>query len=115
MRLPVFILATLMALAGCYGTDGQTGGGWDAPATTPAETQARLANWEQQWADAKREVTVARAEAVATGTPIAPEVDAEVTELLERDLDSPDPEVRIEQLQDAVSDALRLAELVSVG
>ena len=118
MRTRFLMLAGAMLLAACNGNTGGTGGGYGdrgTPIASSAGTQARVANWEEQWADAKRKVTVARAEAVAAGQPIAPQVDAEVTELLERDLQSPDPEVRIERLQDAVSDALRLAELVSLG
>ncbi len=115
MRNALLAATAATLLAGCYGTDGGTGGGWSDPATTTAETDARVASWEGQWADARRDVIEARDEAVAAGEPVAPQVDAEVTELLERDLQSPDPEVRIEKLQDAVSDALRLAELVSLG
>lgn len=115
MRTIPLLIATAVLLAGCYGTGDSASGGWSEPAATSAEIEARVANWEAQWAEARRDVTEARAEAVASGQPIAPEVDAEVTELLDRDLQSSDPEVRIENLQDAVSDALRLAELVSIG
>lgn len=118
MRHVLFGLA-LTALAGCYGTGepGSAAAPTATPATAeaPAMAEARVARWEGQWAAARQDVVIARQEAVSTGRPIAPEVEAEVTELLNRDLESADDEERIQRLQDAVEDALRLAELVRIG
>jgi hypothetical protein len=112
-------LAIVALLAGCNGSTG-TLYGTTAPEPasalpTRAVTEARVTRWEQQWQDAKREVVEARDTARDSPRPIAPELDAEVTELLDRDLESQNPEERISKLQNAVDDALRLAELVSIG
>jgi len=75
----------------------------------------RVACMERAWMASKRQVTEARAEAMASGRPVSPQVDAEVTEVLDRDVDGPTDEVRLERLSDAVSDARRLAELLRPG
>ncbi|MEM1431223.1 MAG: hypothetical protein AAGG09_17355 [Pseudomonadota bacterium] len=112
---PLALLLLALAVSGCYGTTTAPPRA-PAPAVTGATTDAqRRAQWEDRWTQAKHEVAVARADAIAAGTPPAPQVDAEVTELLERDIGSETDAARIEELEDAVSDALRLAELVSLG
>jgi hypothetical protein len=88
---------------------------WAQPELPPTAPDTKRARWEQRLAEAKRDLVAARDIAVATQTPIAPTLEDQVTELLDRDLAAPDDVIRIERLQDAVADALRLAELVSIG
>ena len=121
MRVLSIPLATALLLAGCHSTatsPAATGEGWGnaAPATAAATDEERVARWEREWEEAKRKVAMARADAAAAGEPVAPEVDRQVMDLLNRRIDDAQgTEARIEDLQDAVSDALRLAELVSIG
>ncbi|MEL6206809.1 MAG: hypothetical protein AAFR47_16055 [Pseudomonadota bacterium] len=111
----VLLLPMLVVLSACYTIPTASEAPPAAAASATAVTPQRLARWEDEWQEARQEVVVARQSAVSTGQPIPPEVDAEVTELLDRDLDAPSDEDRLQRLQDAVSDARRLAELVSAG
>ena len=120
MRFLSTALVACVLLSGCYSTATPTdasGGGWGGGATAnAATTEQRLARWEREWQDARQTVATARAETVAAGQTIPPEVDRQVTDLLNRRIPTGQgAEARIEDLQDAVSDALRLAELVSIG
>ncbi len=126
--LPISLAAALL-LAGCQSTatpptatapaSGAPAYGWGSHGTAAgaaATREQRLARWEREWEEAKQTVATTRAQAVASGEPVPPELDREVTELLNRTVvaDQGD-ETRIEDLQDAVSDALRLAEILSIG
>ncbi len=87
--------------------------GWHKGAT--AGTDERMARWEREWEEAKQSLAMARGEAATAGRTIPPEVDRQVTEVLDRQIEVDQAEeARIEDLQGAVSDALRLAELLSV-
>lgn len=124
MRTPALSFAAACLVAGCAATvappDTPTTS-WThaaAPGKTASrpDTAARMAMWEQEWQGARQRVAAARTEAMAAGAAIPPEVDSEVSELMNRQIDEgPDEEARIEDLQNAVSDALRLAELLSIG
>lgn len=116
-------LGAALLLAGCYSgsmmqdTPGSSQG-WNTTWGTaePVSIADKTARWEQEWAQAKTQVVEARTNAAASGRDIPPEVEEEVTELLNRDLSGPsDDAVRLQRLQDSVSDARRLAELVSTG
>lgn len=117
MRVLPILLAAALLLSGCHSTAQSPAapvGVWGSGATVTPE--ARLARWEREWQASKRTVATARDDAVAAGAAIPPEVDRQVTDLLNRRIvGGPDPEARIDDLQDAVSDALRLAELLSIG
>lgn len=111
MRKILFSLGVAVLISGCaYETPPPTNAAAEA-----AELQAKTALWEQKWAEAKREVVVARAHAKAVRRPVPPPVKKEVTELLERKVTGPTEDVRLQRLKDSVSDAKRLALLVSVG
>lgn len=81
----------------------------------PHTKAERLADWEEKWVDAKREVVEARATAIASARPIPAAVETDVEDLLDRNLEGETAEDRILLLQDAVSDALRLASLLEIG
>jgi len=120
MRVLPICLAASLLLSGCYSTAAPTDaspGGWGSGAgASEATTEQRLTRWEREWQEAKQTVATARAETVAAGETVPPEVDRQVTDLLNRRIEGGQgAEARIEDLQDAVSDALRLAELVSIG
>ncbi len=121
MRAFAIVLAAALPLAGCYTAavpPDTAAGGWGsgAAARADADTKQRLARWEQEWQERRQAVAVARNDAVAAGATVPPEVDREVTALLNRQVETDqDDEARIEDLQDAVSDALRLAELLRSG
>jgi regulator of protease activity HflC (stomatin/prohibitin superfamily) len=115
MRRLMIPLAAAGLLAGCAAPvappDMSAGGRGHGPAAETGVTR-----WEREWQQARRTVATARAEATASGARIPPELDREVTDLLGRRIaDDRDDAARIEDLQDAVSDALRLAELLSIG
>lgn len=118
-RFSVSLTAALM-LAGCQVTSPPSGAADDRRVSGSADpyaggTEARLARWEREWSASKQTVTTARSEAIAAGAAIPPEVDRQVTELMDRQIEDDQVEGdRIEDLQNAVSDALRLAELLSV-
>ena len=120
MRSLSISLAAVLLLAGCQTAAVQPdapAAGWHkgTAAATAASTEARMARWEREWEDSKQSVATARSEAIAAGATIPPEVDRQVTDLMDRQIEvDQDEEARIEDLQDAVSDALRLAELLSV-
>ncbi|QIE43086.1 hypothetical protein G5B39_13660 (plasmid) [Rhodobacteraceae bacterium SC52] len=118
----VLSLAAAVLLSGCYswgdGSDwSDTGSGWQAGGTELADAPLRVKvdHWEQEWATAKQEVADARAEVVAEGRSLPPKIDDDVTELVNREITGPSDAERLQRLQDSVSDARRLAELVSAG
>ena len=122
MRIAALVGA--LALAACEAPEAgsRTDAGWSGSGgygqTRPAardEMQAEVEHMHAEWMDSRRRLAEARSEAMSAGRPISPEVDAEVTEVLARDIDAPSDEVRLQRLSDAVSDARRLAELVSPG
>lgn len=126
MRAHAIALAAALPLAGCQTAavppDTDPAGEWGkassvrAPARADADTGARMARWEQEWQARREAVAVARDDAVAAGATVPPELDREVTALLDREVETDqDDAARIEELQDAVSDALRLAELLRSG
>ena len=124
MRAIPITLAAVLA-AGCQTATAPTAPETPAPRTAPTapETAApavspepHMARWEQQWEDAKVTLSTARSDAAEAGAAVPPELDRQVTELLDLQIGTDQgDEARIEDLQDAVSDALRLAELLSVG
>ncbi|TDL84714.1 hypothetical protein [Meridianimarinicoccus aquatilis] len=118
----VLSLAAAVLLSGCYswgdGSDwSDTGSGWQAAGTELADAPlpVKVDHWEQEWATAKQEVADARAEVVAEGRTLPPKIDDDVTELVNREITGPSDAERLQRLQDSVSDARRLAELVSAG
>ncbi len=120
MRALSISLAAALLLAGCQypaAPSDAPAARWDSAAAAPsvAGTEERMTRWERKWEEAKQSVAMARDDAVAAGATIPPEVDRQVTDLLDRQIEvDQDEEARIEDLQDAVSDALRLAELFGV-
>ncbi|MGS4947583.1 hypothetical protein ACVDG3_19065 [Meridianimarinicoccus sp. RP-17] len=117
-------LAAVLLISGCSYVEAWWPGPEDPPAAdmaAPPEMQhtgvpsPEIDRWQAEWARSKREVAAARTEAAVSGRDIPPQVDAEVTELLDRDVSAPTDEERLRRLQDAVSDARRLAELVGPG
>jgi Spy/CpxP family protein refolding chaperone len=120
MRALSISLAAALLLAGCqYATapSDAPAARWDSAAAAPSKAGAeeRMARWEREWEESKQSVAMARDDAATAGATIPPEVDRQVTELLDRQIEvDQDEEARIEDLQVAVSDALRLAELLSV-
>lgn len=127
MRALTLSLAATLLLAACQpAARAPADAGGSAPAAAPPTAtaaptaapspEARMARWEREWEASKLSLAVAREEAAATGTSIPPEIDRQVTDLLDRSIgEDQDEAARIEELQDAVSDALRLAEILSVG
>jgi len=119
MRTFSMSFAAALFLAGCQATTAPSDApavGWTSGAAAqPAEgAEERMARWEWEWEESKQSVATARDEAMAAGATIPPEVDRQVTDLLDRRIEGDEgSEERIEDLQDAVSDALRLAELLS--
>ncbi|PWR04536.1 hypothetical protein DKT77_00790 [Meridianimarinicoccus roseus] len=84
-------------------------------ATTAIPSAEEMRLWEEQWARSRRALADAQAEAAAAGRNLAPEVSAEVTEVVNREVTAPDDAARLERLQRSVSDARRLAEIVGAG
>lgn len=128
MRLPIATLAAATALAACDVPRAthdatrnampceapQSAGTYGAPRPEP-DMDARMMCMEDAWAESKRELAATRSDAMAEGREMPPEVDAEVDEVLNRDVGGATDDARLEQLRDAVSDARRLAEVVSAG
>jgi hypothetical protein len=123
MRILFPSLLGVLALSGCEVPDAPQAGGCpyyagrqgQAYGGTETDMGAEVACMQREWTESKRQVSEARAETMASGRSIPPEVDAEVTELLNRDVEGPNDEVRLRRLSDAVSDARRLAELLRAG
>lgn len=123
MRGLAISLAAFALVSGCQTAsappEGPVGGvsGWELAATEgpAASPTARQTRWEREWELSKERVARARDTAVAAGETVPPDVDREVTELLDRQIEGDaGSEARIKDLQDAVSDALRLAEILSI-
>ena len=121
MRVPAISLVAAFLVSGCdpatvapqASTDGWGSGAMTGAAPSAEERQAR---WQREWQEAKQTVAMARDEAAAAGNPVPPELDRQVTDLLNRRIQSEEgSEARIEELQESVSDALRLAEILSIG
>lgn len=121
---PCIPLCAVLLISGCAYVEAWWPGPEDASAAEMAEPPAtqdadmrngEVDRWQAEWARSKREVAEARTEAVASGRDVPPQVDAEVTELLDRDVSAPTDAERLQRLQEAVSDARRLAELVGPG
>lgn len=109
-----------LLLGGCslgdlYGTGAPATPAQAASPASPETEAARLLRWRQLWAEARQKLIAARAEAVATRRPVPPQVAAEADEIATRRIDAPTGQAQIEELQDAVEDALRVAELLAVG
>lgn len=122
MRFFVLPLTVTLLLSGCYSWgDGSgwsdTSSGWQAGGAdlSDASLPEKVDRWEQEWQTAKQEVSQARAEAVTEGRVIPPKIDDDVTELVNREITGPSDEEKLLRLQESVSDARRLAELVSAG
>jgi hypothetical protein len=121
---PWIPLCAVLLFSGCTYGEAWWPGPEDASAADMAEPSTmqdadmpngEVDRWQAEWARSKREVAEARIESVTAGRDVPPEVDAEVTELLDRDVSAPTDAERLQRLQDAVSDARRLAELVGPG
>ncbi|EAQ25813.1 hypothetical protein ROS217_05689 [Roseovarius sp. 217] len=76
---------------------------------------AQMICMKDAWAESKRELAEAKSVAVAENREMPPKVDAEVDEVLSRKVGGETDDARLEQLRDAVSDARRLAAIVSAG
>lgn len=125
MRLPIATLAAVTALAACDVPQEtmwdtmpcaapQATGAYGAPLSDP-DMDARMMCMEDAWAESKRALAEVRSEAVAERRALPPEVVAEVDEVLTRDVGGDTDDARLAELSDAVSDARRLAEIVSAG
>lgn len=125
MRLSIPALATVTALAACDVPQQptrdvmpcaapQSSGAYGAPRPVP-DMNTRMMCMKDAWAESKRDLAVARSEAKAKDRKMPPEIDAEVDEVLSRKVGGDTDDARLEQLRDAVSDARRLAEIVSAS
>jgi len=125
MRLPIATFAAVTALAACDVPQQptrdampcaapQSVGAYGAPRPEP-DMDAQMMCMKDAWAESKRELAEARSEAMAEGREMPPEADAEVNEVLSRNVGGDTDDARLEQLRDAISDARRLAGIVSAG
>ncbi|MGX0978311.1 hypothetical protein ACSSVY_004051 [Roseovarius sp. MBR-51] len=125
MRLPIAILIAVTALAACDvpqqpARDAmpcpapKSASAYGAPRPAP-DMDAQMICMKDAWAESKRELVEAKSVAVAENREMPPKVDAEVDEVLSRKVGGETDDARLEQLRDAVSDARRLAAIVSAG
>lgn len=125
MRLPITILVTVTALAACDvpqqpARDAmpcpapKSASAYGAPRPAPA-MDAQMICMKDAWAESKRDLAEAKSVAVAENREMPPKIDAEVDEVLSRKVGGETDDARLEQLRDAVSDARRLAAIVSAG
>jgi len=125
MRLPIATLAAVTALAACdvpqrptrdamHCAMPQSADTYGAPWPVP-DMDARMMCMENAWAESRSELAEVRSEAIAEGREVPPAVEAEVSEVLNRNIGGDTDDARLAQLRDAVSDARRLAEIVSAG
>ncbi|QDY71101.1 hypothetical protein [Qingshengfaniella alkalisoli] len=119
MRIAYVLTLFVPLVTGCYATNDTsdqiaTETSWG---TTPAEEfkSPEIVRMEDEWAQAKQEVATERDNTVASGQAIDPQVNEDISEVLDRDTSAPNAELRLQRLQDAVTDARRLAELVRAG